>query len=139
MDFTSGRVERFEDLVAWRKARELTRRVYEVTRRGQFAADRALASQAQRAAVSIMANVAEGFERGRPSEFHQFLSVAKASCGELRSHLYVALDAGYLEPAAFGALRQQCEEVGRIVGGLRQSVSGRRSWTSRNGGGEAKP
>ncbi|MCC7364565.1 MAG: four helix bundle protein [Dehalococcoidia bacterium] len=132
MDFVRGRAERFEDLVAWQRARALTRRVYEVTRTGTFRADRALGQQAQRAAVSVMANIAEGFERGRPAEFHQFLSVAKASCGELRSHLYVALDAGYLDRPLWQVLHSETEEVGRIIGGLRASIERRHGggWSS---------
>src|SRR3712207_4053166 len=95
-----GRVERFEDLVAWQKARELTRLVYQVTKQGEFARDRGLAGQIQRAAVSIMSNLAEGFERGSRGEFHQFLSTAKASCAEVCSLLYVALDTDYLDQDA---------------------------------------
>jgi len=72
--------------------------------------------------VSIMSNIAEGFERGGRGEFHQFLSTAKASCAEVRSQLYVALDVGYLDKATFDSLMQQGEEVARIVGGLRASV-----------------
>ena len=117
-----GKVERFEDLIAWQKARELTRAIYEVTRQGTFAKDYGLNGQIQRAAVSIMSNIAEGFERGGRGEFHQFLSTAKASCAEVRSQLYVALDVGYLDKAAFDRLIEQAEEVARIVGGLRASV-----------------
>ncbi len=80
-----GRIERFEDLIAWQKARQLTRAIYQRTRQRPFAQDFGLATQAQRAAVSIMANIAEGFERGGRGEFHQFLSTAKASCAEVRS------------------------------------------------------
>ncbi len=72
-----------------------------------------------------MSNVAEGFERGRPREFHQFLSTAKASCAELRSQLYVALDVGYLDQDEFGKLIQKAEEVARILGKLRSSVAQR--------------
>ena len=115
-------VERFEDLIAWQKARQLTRVVYEFTRRGNWAKDFGLAGQIQRASVSIMSNIAEGFERNRQAEFHQFLSTAKASCAEVRSQLYVALDVGYLSQAEFEELLAQAEEVGRIVGGLRASV-----------------
>ncbi|MFZ0930230.1 MAG: four helix bundle protein [Syntrophobacteraceae bacterium] len=122
-----AKVERFEDLIAWQKARGLTRAIYEVTRNGDFAKDYGLSGQIQRAAVSIMSNIAEGFERGGRGEFHQFLSIAKASCAEVRSHLYVALDAGYLDKVSFGLLIQQAEEVGRIVGGLRSSVRGQKS------------
>src|ERR1043165_4229377 len=85
-------VTKFEDLIAWQKARELTRRVYEITRTGEFAKDFRLSGQIQSAAVSIVSNIAEGFERSGLGEFHQFLSTAKASCAELRSQLYVALD-----------------------------------------------
>ncbi len=117
-----AKVERFEDLIAWQKARGLTRAIYEVTRNGNFAKDYGLSRQIQRAAVSVMSNIAEGFERGARGEFHQSLSTAKASCAEVRSQLYVALDAGYLDEASFDALIQQAEEVARIVGGLRSSV-----------------
>ena len=74
----------------------------------------------------MMSNVAEGFERGRLGEFHQFLSTAKASCAELRSQLYVALDVGYLDDRSFQDLRLQAEEVGRIIGGLRVSIARQR-------------
>jgi four helix bundle protein len=97
-----------------------------ITNRGQLKRDLGLNGQIQRASVSIMANIAEGFERGRASELHQFLSVAKASCAELRSHLYVALDAAYLNNEEFGQLRIQAEEVGRVVGGLRAAAQRRR-------------
>jgi four helix bundle protein len=83
----AARIERFEELIAWQKARTLSREIYEVTRRGAFARDFGLSGQIQRAAVSIMSNIAEGFERGGRGEFHQFLSTAKASCAELRSQL----------------------------------------------------
>ncbi len=121
------RVERFEDLIAWQKARALTSAIYRVTNQGAFARDFGLKNQICRAAVSVMSNIAEGFERNRPAEFHQFLSIAKASCGEVRSQLYVALDAGYLNQDLFDAMRSQAEEVSRITGGLRSSIVQRRS------------
>lgn len=85
----AARIERFEELIAWQKARTLTREIYETTRRGAFARDFGLSGQIQRAAVSIMSNIAEGFERGGRGEFHQFLSTAKASCADLRSQLTI--------------------------------------------------
>jgi four helix bundle protein len=117
-----GMIERFEELIAWQKARQLTREIYQVTRQGTFSRDFGLAGQIQRASVSIMSNIAEGFERGRRREFHQFLSTAKGSCAELRTQLYVALDAGHISDSCFKALLSQAEEVGRIVGGLRKAV-----------------
>jgi four helix bundle protein len=116
------RIDKFEDLIAWQKAREPTREVYQISRQGAFARDFGLSGQIQRASVSIMSNVAEGFERGGRSEFHQFLSVAKASCAEVRSLLYVALDIKYIAKNEFRKIMNKAEEVGRIVGGLRASV-----------------
>jgi four helix bundle protein len=117
-----SRIERFEDLIAWQKARRLTGRVYESTKRANWSKDFGLSSQIQRASVSVMSNIAEGFERSRQTEFHQFLSMAKASCAEVRSQLYVAFDAGYLNESEFEKLLEQAEEVGRIIGGLRSSI-----------------
>ena len=117
-----GRIDKFEDLIAWQKARELTKEVYQVSRKSAFAKDYGLSGQIQRASVSIMSNIAEGFERGGRGEFHQFLSVAKASCAEVRSLLYVALDIKYIDKAGFKKIMDKAQEVGRIVGGLRASV-----------------
>jgi four helix bundle protein len=75
----------------------------------------------------MMSNVAEGCERGGRGEFHQFLSTAKASCAELRSQLYVALDVGYLDQKEFDSLMAQAAEVAKITGGLRASVAKQRS------------
>jgi len=119
-------IVRFEDFIAWQKARDLTARIYTITRRREFTQDYGLRDQLRRASLSIMANIAEGFERGRPAEFHLYLSVAKASCAELRSHLYVALDAQYLTEEDFNHLKSEAEEAGRILGGLRASVQRRR-------------
>src|SRR5438477_5023257 len=120
-----SKIEKFEDLIAWQKARLLTAEIYKITSENRFARDYGLKDQIQRAAVSVMSNLAEGFERGRPSEFHQFLSVAKASCAELRSQLYVALDVGYLSQDTFASL-SHANEVGQVVGGLRVAVARRR-------------
>lgn len=73
-----------------------------------------------------MSNIAEGFERFRPGEFHQFLSIAKGSCGEVRSQLYVALDARYITQPNFDGLMSQAFEVGNLLGGLRRSVERQR-------------
>jgi len=115
-------IRRFEDLIAWQKARELTKNVYLLTATERFSRDFGLRDQIQRAAVSIMSNIAEGFERGGKAEFHQFLVIAKGSCAEVRSQLYVALDVGYITNEQFEKTRAQAEEVGRIIGGLRASL-----------------
>jgi four helix bundle protein len=80
----------------------------------------------QAASVSIMSNIAEGYERSSAAEFHRFLSIAKASCAEVRSELYVALDADHLTRPQWGELATKAEEVGRVVGGLRASVERRK-------------
>ena len=121
----SKKIEKFEDFIAWQKSRKLTAEIYRITDRGRFASDFGLKDQIRRAAVSVMSNIAEGFERGRAAEFHQFLSVAKASCAELRSQLYVALDVGYLSQDTFASL-SHANEVGQVVGGLRVAVARRR-------------
>jgi len=76
----------------------------------------------QRASVSIMANLAEGFERGSSAEFHQFIVISKGSCAELISHLYVALDIGYIKKEEFETINAQAAEVSRILGGLKSSI-----------------
>jgi four helix bundle protein len=121
-----AKIERFEDLIAWQKARFLTAEVYKVTGQDRFARDYSLKDQIRRAAVSVMSNIAEGFERARPAEFHQFLSVAKASCAELRSQLYIAFDAKYLRDEDFNMLMSKAVEVGQIIGGLRAAVERQR-------------
>jgi len=122
-----AKVERFEDLRGWQKARVLVREIYRVTKMGAFSRDWGLASQSQRSAVSVMANIAEGFDRGNRAEFHQFLSIAKASCAELRSHLYVACDVGYIDPEEFDNLYGLADEVARIVAALRTAVARQRN------------
>ena len=117
----------FEDLIAWQKARELTKAIYKITSTGIFSKDFGLKDQIQRASVSVMSNVAEGFERNSRNEFHQFLVIAKSSCAEVKSQLYVALDVNYLIEAIFQDLKAQAEEVSRIIGGLRVSIDQQRT------------
>ncbi len=118
-----ARVERFEDLIAWQKARELAGSVYELTRAEPCSRDFGWCGQIQRAAVSVMANFAEGMERTGSGEFHHFLTIAKASCAEVRSHLYIGSDIGYLPIDVFHTLMERAEETGRVIGGLRASVA----------------
>ena len=124
---SSDKIEKFEDLVAWQKSRELTKQIYRVTEKESFAKDFGLKNQIQRASVSIMSNIAEGFDRFRPNEFHQFLSIAKGSCAEVRSQLYVAFDIGYLQGDEFRNLKLLTEEVGKIINGLRPYIETKKS------------
>lgn len=121
-----GRVERFEDLVAWQKARELTKQIYFLTSKGLFSKDFGLRDQIRRASVSITSNLAEGFERGGRSEFHQFVVIAKGSCAEVRPQIYVALDVEYITQEQFDQLYNRAIEVSRILGGLRSALQKQR-------------
>ena len=120
------KVEKFEDLIAWQKARELTKQVYKITRTGSLSKDFGLCDQIRRASVSVMSNIAEGFERGSSSEFHQFIVVAKGSCAEVRSELYVALDADYITETQFVDIYGRSLELSRIIGGLKASIKKRK-------------
>lgn len=90
-------IKNFEDLEIWKESRRLTRNIYDLSKAPKFFKDFGLGDQMRRAAVSIMSNIAEGFERGGNQGFIQHLYIAKGSCGEIRSQLYVALDQKYLE------------------------------------------
>jgi four helix bundle protein len=113
-----ARIERFEDLTSWQKARALNRLVYDATRTGAFAKDYGLRDQIRRASVSVMSNLAEGFERGGNKEFIQFLSNAKGSCGEVRCQLYAALDEKYLTETEFKELYERSQEISRLISGF---------------------
>jgi len=115
-------IERFEDLVAWQKARALTAKVYAATRTGQFAKDFGLIDQIRRATVSIGSNIAEGFERGNNREFITFLGIAKGSAGEVRSQLYTAYDVGYLSSEELGEMVELSKGVSKLINGLIQSL-----------------
>jgi four helix bundle protein len=111
-------IERYEDIRGWQRARELTKFVYAITKQRAFARDFSLKDQIRRAAVSIMSNIAEGFERGGRAEFVQFLSIAKSSAGEVQSQLYVALDQEYIVPEQFDEGYKLCDETMRLIGGF---------------------
>lgn len=118
-----GKIERFEDIQAWQKARPLTQEIYQTTSAGHFARDFGLRDQIRRASVSSMSNIAEGFERGGNKEFIQFLSHAKGSTGEVRSQLYVALDAGLIDEKRFHELYVPAEETSRLIAGFMRYLS----------------
>ena|SRR5947209_10603928 len=113
-----AKIERFEDMEAWKTARELARLIYQVTSNGELARDFGLRDQIRRAVVSISSNIAEGFERGGDKEFLQFLAIARGSCGEVRSQLYIASDQRYISDEQFRALSDKAIEASQLISGL---------------------
>lgn len=111
-------ITRFEDMEAWKKARELTKVIYQITSVGEFVRDFGLRDQIRRASVSIMSSIAEGFEREGDNEFRHFLSLAKGSVGEVKAQIYIAMDAGLTSEAQFTQLYELAAETGRLIGGL---------------------
>ena len=108
-------VRKFEDLIAWRKARELTKFVYEISRFRNFEMDRGLQDQIRRAAVSVMSNIAEGFDRATKYELINYFYIAKGSCGEVKSQLYIVLDIGYIDMSKFRYGVGLCDECSRLI------------------------
>lgn len=113
-----SKIEKFEDIQSWQKARELTKKIYKVTKKTQFFKDFSLRDQVRRTAVSIMANIAEGFARRTNKEFINFLTVAHGSAAELQSHLYVTLDEKYISELEFQDLYINTDEVSRMLQGF---------------------
>jgi len=113
-------VKRFEDLEVFQMARDLANRVYQASAAGRFTRDYDLRGQLRRAALSVMSNIAEGFERGGDKEFSQFLYLAKGSCGEVRAQLYVAFDQKYLTGEQFDSLRNQAVRISAALSSLAQ-------------------
>lgn len=114
-------VQRFEDMLAWRKARVLVKEVY-----GAFntCADRGFTDQIQRASVSVLSNIAEGFESGTKQEFLNYLYIAKASAGEVRAQLYVAYDIGYVNVQTFKRLKGLAEECSKLIATFTHGLKG---------------
>ena len=111
-------IERFEDLEVWRRSRELTNLIYDLSDEGVFARDFGLKDQVRRAAVSIMSNIAEGFESRTQGLFIDYLGRAKGSAGELRSQLYIALDRKYLTQASFNMAFSLAESCSKQLSGF---------------------
>ncbi len=116
-------IERFEDIRAWRKARELTHVIYSITKESQFSKDFRLRDQIRSAAASIMANIAEGFDSRSNVEFIRFLGYARRSASEVQSHLYIALDEGYITQEQFHSAYQLAEESKSLIGGFIRYLS----------------
>jgi four helix bundle protein len=113
-----ARIERFEDIIAWQKARELNKLIYSVTQQGQFAKDFDLTRQIRRCSISILSNIAEGFERSSVKQFLFFLNIAKASAAELRAQLYVANDLNYITNETTEDMMARVISVSKMISGL---------------------
>ena len=111
-------IQRFEDLIVWQKSRELNKRIYSITSDSNFNKDYSPRDQIRRASISILSNIAEGFDRSGNKEFIQFLSIAKGSASELRAQLYVAFDLNYLSKDEFDYIFQLINEIGKMLTGL---------------------
>jgi four helix bundle protein len=112
------KLTRFEDLECWQEARKLVNKIYAVTKDDKFKKDLRLSGQIQAASASIMANIAEGFIRRSDKEFTQFLFIAMSSAAEVQSHLYIALDQGYIDQKQFDAIYNQANKTAMIISGL---------------------
>ena len=115
-------ITRFEDIIAWQEARVLTQHIYQTTGREPFARDFGLRDQIQRASVSSMSNIAEGFDCESKVEFGRFLGIARRSAVEVQSLLYVALDVNYLNPAEFARHYEQARKTKALIGGFKHSL-----------------
>ena len=118
-------IKRFEDILAWQEARKMVNAIYQITREGAFSKDFGLRDQFQRAAVSVMANIAEGFDCESHVEFARFLGIARRSAVEVQSLLYAALDIGYISEESFKTIYVQAEKANALAGGLKKSLEPR--------------
>ena len=109
------KITRFEDIQAWKKAGKLTVSIYKTL---EGCKDWAFRDQIQRASVSVMNNISEGFERKTNNDFKYFLFIAKGSCGEVRSMLYLAKSLSYIDKDQFGQLLTMCLEISKMISGL---------------------
>lgn len=109
------KIDRFEDIISWQKARELTNNIYSAFEKSN---DFGFKNQIERASVSIMNNIAEGFERRSNKEFRQYLFIAKGSCGEVRSMLYLAQDLGKIDKKEFNSFYKLSLEISKLISGL---------------------
>jgi len=121
------KIERFEDINVWKQSRDLVNSIYHFTSKDSFSKDYGLKDQIQRAAVSIMTNIAEGFERDNNKEFIRFLIYSKGSAGEVRSLLYVALDLKYINKDEFN---EQYKSAVSVIKQISKFIKYLRNYTS---------
>ena len=108
----------FEQIISWQKARELNKEIYAITQKTNFNKDYGLRNQIRRASISISSNIAEGYGRKTDKEFIYFLNIAQASCYEVKSQLYLALDILYITEAEFQNVFSICDEISKTIFGL---------------------
>ncbi len=118
-------IKKFEDIIAWQEARKLVASIYKLTSAGALAKDYGMRDQIQRAAVSAMTNIAEGFDCESKAEFARFLGFARRSAVEVQSLLYAAFDIGYINEQTFKTEYQQAEKTKALIGGLKHSLKPR--------------
>lgn len=113
-----AKIERFEDIEARKASHEVAKIIYEMSKKEPFCRDFAFVNQIRRAALSVVSNIAEGFERDGNKEFLNFLAIGKGSCGEVRAQLYVAFDQNYIDESMFRHTSEKLIEVSRRISGL---------------------
>ena len=119
-----AKIEKFEEIQAWQRARKLVRDIYEVTSKGNFAKDYSLKDQIKRASISVMSNIAEGYARQTDKEFKQFLHIALGSVAEVQSQLYIAQDLNYISEEEFNRIYEVSSEVARLITGFIKYLQG---------------
>lgn len=116
-------IKRFEDIESWKKSRLLVIEIYKITRRNLFKSDFSLQDQIKRAGVSIMSNIAEGFDSGSNRSFIKYLNISLGSNSEVQSILYIALDQNYITEEIFKDLYQRCEEIKKLITGFKKYLN----------------
>jgi len=119
---SSTKIERFEDLIVWQKAMELSKLIYQITSRGAFSKDWGLRDQIRRASVSIPSNIAEGYGRYTKKDFRHFLAVANGSANEVRTQVQLAASFDYIDQETAKQLVDRCVEVSKVIKGFRNSL-----------------
>lgn len=116
-------IQRFEDIQAWQEARKLVKMIYSITNKELFSRDFGLRDQIRRAAVSVLANIAEGFDCESKAEFARFLGIARRSAVEVQSLLYAALDIEYIDQKEFDLHYEQARKAKALIGGFKRSLT----------------
>lgn len=112
------KIKKFEEIEAWKRARELTKSIYKISSLAEFSKDWALRDQIRRASISIMSNIAEGFDSGFKNEFARFLGISRRSASEVQCQLYIALDQSYITQNEFDKMYNETEEIRRMITGF---------------------